>query len=178
MGRRGLEEGEHETGCSCPSSPRLTPPEQQLLACCSHSSAALSWRPQEEWGGRMWVPDTAVRRETSPSLPAPPAASSATCRLQHLTSSCCPEEPHAESPLTPRPRASGIRRARLLSPGKHTCRRGRCGWAAAQAPSSPAQWGGSVGKEEEDRSLGPSPPELSAELLGSREGKAPGKRER
>lgn len=46
------------------------------------------------------------------------AGFSAASRPRHLTFSSCPEEPHAEPPLTPRPKALGLKIARLLSPGE------------------------------------------------------------
>lgn len=171
-GRRGLKDKEHETGCSCPPHPSWSsgcqPTAPILYTCCRNEHPLLPFwlspcpggprrNGEGGHGGRMWVPYMAVRRETAPSLPTLPAGSSAACLPQHLTFSRCPEEPYAEPLLTPRPRASGLKISRLLSPGKHTWRQGRGGWADAQAPSCPAVWVGGAGKEEEVGSPGPLP---------------------
>lgn len=128
---------------ACPSSLLLG---QQLSACCSHFCAAPAleapgerrgeWGSEKECGCLTW--HLGGRR----CLPCPPCLPGPVCWLfghlptQHFTFSSCSEEPQAEPPQTPRPRASGLKTARLLSPGEHAWRGGRGGGAGAQAPSS------------------------------------------
>lgn len=114
----------------------------------------------------------------APSLPTPPAGSSAACRPQHLTFSHCPDEPHREPPLNTKAKGTGAQNSQATESWKaHLEKRGR--WTDAQASSSPAVW---VVGQERKRRTGPqipSPPDAVAmKLLGSREGKAPGKLER
>lgn len=90
----------------------------------------------------MWTPYMAVRREKAPArpahLPGQPIGSQAACLSISNPPAALRNQPHAEPPLTPRPKAPGLKIARLLSPGEHTCRRGRGGWADSQMPPSPA----------------------------------------
>lgn len=150
--------------------------EPQLSACCSNSCAAPARRPGGGRWERMWMPYMAARREKCPPcpprLPGQSAGSSATCLPQRLTFPSCPR-PQAEPPFTPRPKASGLKTARLLSPesatgkeGAHRCPDSQplCVWVCGVCVCV-GRRGGEAGL------LGPRPSwAVPADCLGSCEG--------
>lgn len=149
LGQGGGEDKEHEANRFF-----LSLPKQQLSACSSHSCTApepLPRRPQEGGleGGTLGKKVDALlgSYQREGTLPAHPTSAPHILR--------CPEEPHAEPPLTPRPRASGRKTARLLSPGEHVWKRERVG--RCPGPHSLPLFG-CVVQEGKQRWVSKSPP--------------------
>ena len=158
-GKRGFEDGgggdkEHERVFL----PLLTPPGAAVVGPLSMfpCSPVLEAPGGMEREGERECGCLTSQLGGSQHPPSPPrllALQLPACLPLHLTFARCLEEHDAELPLTPRPRTSGLKIARLLSPGKHTWSRGRGGRADVQAPPSPTVWVGSVGKRGEDDPL-------------------------